>query len=59
MLGTPGRKTAAVALLVAALTGALGGCGGGDEEPETPDVVETGSPGVEDDGETDNDGDGD
>ncbi|GAA3154404.1 hypothetical protein GCM10010466_51710 [Planomonospora alba] len=60
MLRTPVKRTAAIAALMAAFAGALGGCGGGgDEDAETPDVVETGSPGVENDGEVDNDGDGD
>jgi hypothetical protein len=60
MLGTSARRTAAAALAVAAFTGLLGGCGGGGEDDgDGPDVVETSAPGVENDGETDNDGDGD
>ncbi|WP_449062436.1 hypothetical protein [Planomonospora algeriensis] len=59
MLGTSARRAAAAALAMAAFTGLLGGCGGGEDDGDGPDVVETSAPGVENDGETDNDGDGD
>ncbi|GGS66688.1 hypothetical protein GCM10010156_26950 [Planobispora rosea] len=60
MLARTGSK-ALLAAGVTALAVLTAGCGGGDGgDGDTPDVVETtGAPGVENDGETDNDGDGD